>query len=491
MKIMRLIGLAVASLCATPAFADGSPWSGWYLGGTAGALMQQGCNTLTAQGEWPSYVPVEAAQLNAIGTGCGNTATGFVGGVTAGANVTAGGLVFGIETDFSGATGTSTYQGSGLLDSGNTATTTETTSMPWLATIRPRVGLPISNNLMVYATGGLAIAQLNSQAQTVYTDGGGAFLDQSSGSASAVVAGWTIGAGAEVALGGGWSMKGEYLYTDLSSVSYNTFFSSSLQPFYTDNVTAMAHVSTLRMGLNYRFGDTQFGESEGARSGSMHSPHDWSGPYGGITLGGAFGQSTAVDTDVGNGFWMAPLVENDTFTAASSGPVGTVEAGYNWQMGSMLAGLEGDVGYLGFNGTASSAFDSETTLSSSGGLAGTIRARVGMTQGRLLAFGTAGLIVADVNATVADPYIDYSGPSSGATFTSHTGAQTGWTIGAGLALALNDEWSLKGEYDYFDLGTTLVSGAMLNPDPPTPAQYYGWQIHNRGSIVKVGLDRKF
>ena len=493
MKILRLIGLAIASLCASPAFAGGGdPWSGFYVGATAGGILQQGCNTLTAEGQWPDIVPTEAAALGAIGTGCGNTATGFVGGVTAGANMAMGGMVFGIETDLSGTTGTSTYQGSASLapDSANTATTTETTSIPWIATIRPRIGVEVSNNLMIYATGGLSIAQLNSSAQTVYTaTSGGAFVDESSGSASAVVAGWTIGAGAEVALGGGWSLKGEYLYTDLSDVSYNTFFSSGLQPFYTDNISALAHVSMLRLGLNYRLGMPQFENSGGADLDlAVHrNSNNWSGLYGGITLGGAFGQSTAVDTDVGFGPWIA---DGDTFTANTSGPAGTVEVGYNWQKGAAVFGIEADAGYLGFKGSASSSQDVETMLTSSGGLAGTFRGRVGLTNGRVLAFATGGVIVGDMRSTVNDPYIDYpSGPSVGATFTSNSGTQTGWTAGGGLALALNDKWSVRAEYDYFDLGTKLVSGPMLNPSGGP--EYYGWTIHNRGSVVKVGIDRKF
>jgi opacity protein-like surface antigen len=59
--------------------------------------------------------------------------------------------------------------------------------------------------------------------------------------------GWTLGTGLEVANGGGWTAKAEYLFIDLGSASCG-FNCGGLA---NDNVTF--RTSIVRGGLNYRF----------------------------------------------------------------------------------------------------------------------------------------------------------------------------------------------------------------------------------------------
>jgi opacity protein-like surface antigen len=77
---------------------------------------------------------------------------------------------------------------------------------------------------MVYATGGLAVTDVNFQ--LVFKDTF-ATAHESSG-AKKTVFGWTAGAGAEFKLAGGWSLKAEYLYADFGNVSAS---SSNLTAF--------------------------------------------------------------------------------------------------------------------------------------------------------------------------------------------------------------------------------------------------------------------
>jgi outer membrane immunogenic protein len=59
----------------------------------------------------------------------------------------------------------------------------------------------------------------------------------------------------EVALGGNWSFKGEYLYMDLGSKTYATALitdDGDLPGANVANVDLKIH--TVRIGLNYRFG---------------------------------------------------------------------------------------------------------------------------------------------------------------------------------------------------------------------------------------------
>ncbi|MEJ0011169.1 MAG: outer membrane beta-barrel protein [Bauldia sp.] len=499
MRNLSLIGLAFAGLAVTtPVLASGGPWSGWHAGINIGGQTNNTDFVLLGQGEWQDvFLPPSdqdpAYLVNPFGNGPASS-TGVIGGGQIGADIQTGGMVWGFESDLSALSGTATRNFSGVFPSLYPSTIDEHTSVDWLATVRGRVGTLITNNTLLYVTGGLAFGQVSGNSTLhYYLQDGTTNRDISRGSGSMVVPGWTIGVGGETQLGGGWSLKGEYLYVDLAAADYNTFYEGSFAPFFSENISAPSHINILRVGLNYHFNQGAMDSSGGADLSfpsppAMVAPRTWAGAYAGVNLGGAFGTATATDTDVGDGFYNAP---GDTFSARTTGPVGGVQVGYNWQAGSAVLGVEGDVGYLGFRGTASSSLDSSTVVTAVGGLAGAVRARVGVTNGKFLGFLSGGVIMADVHATANDPYIPMSNldPSPAAVLTSHTGFQTGWTAGAGVEMALAEDWSIKAEYQYFDLGSKLVSGLQMNPDVGTPA--FGWTIHNTGSIVKVGLNKKF
>ena len=61
-------------------------------------------------------------------------------------------------------------------------------------------------------------------------------------------AGWTVGAGLEVAIAGAWTAKAEYLYVDLGNFNCGLSCGSG---FPNDNVSFTTHI--VRGGLNYRF----------------------------------------------------------------------------------------------------------------------------------------------------------------------------------------------------------------------------------------------
>ncbi|MEJ0096799.1 MAG: outer membrane beta-barrel protein [Bauldia sp.] len=487
MQKMIAAAITAATLACGPAMAAGS-WSGWYAGVNAGGVAQGSCNTLTPQGEWPSFngiiiaAPDDFDFFGPFGTGCAHS-SGLTGGVQVGANMQSGNFVFGVEADLDALSGTSTRTADGTFPSGPAATLSERSSTPWMATIRPRVGVLVNDNLLVYLTGGLAIAGLNADYAAHYFDPGPTPRADAYGTLSTVVPGWTIGLGGEMQLGGNWSLKGEYLHTELGGASYNSFYTplGGFAPYFTENIAVGSHhVDTFRLGLNYKLGEP-FAPATSASSGGAT---DWRGAYAGVYGGGSWGTSQATEVDLGDG---PDNAIGDTFTAHAGGPAGGVEAGYNWQSGTTVAGIEGDVGYLGFKGSASSSLDSETVVSSTGGLSASLRGRLGVTVGRSLFYATGGLLLADLNSTVTDAILDYSGPSSNLIFTSHAGTRAGWTLGGGVEMAMADGWSVKGEYLFYDLGTTRVSGLLMNPGAGTPS--YGWDIADAGSTLRVGPEQ--
>ena len=141
--------------------------------------------------------------------------SGFEGGVQAGYNWQRGPWVFGVEGDIQ-ATGASDTFAPWKF------------SNPWFGTLRGRAGYAL-NNVLFYGTGGLAFGELRGQTfglTETHTN-----------------VGWTLGVGAEVGLGQGWSAKIEYLYVDLNDSNFTTI----------TGVSNGSQFGLVRAGVNYHF----------------------------------------------------------------------------------------------------------------------------------------------------------------------------------------------------------------------------------------------
>ena len=142
--------------------------------------------------------------------------------------------------------------------------------------------------------------------------------------------------------------------------------------------------------------------------------YSWAGPYLGGNIGYEWG---SVDNNL----------------TKPSGFVGGVQAGYNFQNGPWVFGVEGDI-------QAAGADDTFAPWKFSNPWFGTLRGRAGYAFSNVLFYGTAGLAFGELR---------------GQTFgwaESHTTA--GWTIGAGAEVGLASNWSVKLEYLYIDLSTS-------------------------------------
>lgn len=110
------------------------------------------------------------------------------------------------------------------------------TGINWIGTARLRLGYDLGS-FMPYVTGGLAYGGVSTNgfgAGLISQNYGlGSFQNGSAGSSSSssVQVGWAAGAGGELKVAPNWSIRGEYLYTQLGSLSYGagatTFTSSS------------------------------------------------------------------------------------------------------------------------------------------------------------------------------------------------------------------------------------------------------------------------
>ena len=199
-------------------------WTGIYLGINAGYSFG-GSN-------WTDSVT--GSSSGSFGT------SGFAFGGTLGANYQVGALVFGVEadgdwTDASGF-GTFTATSSTSLCAGGCLTKNS-----WLSTARGRVGYAF-DRFLVYGTGGAAFGNVQAS-----------FSNDSV--SSATEAGWTVGAGVEVAFSPNWTAKAEYLFVDLSNGSCTTdcAIANANGPALIPNVAVKFNESIVRGGVNYRF----------------------------------------------------------------------------------------------------------------------------------------------------------------------------------------------------------------------------------------------
>ena len=179
----------------------------------------------------------------------------------------------------------------------------------------------------------------------------------------------------------------------------------------------------------------------------------WTGFYLGINGGYSWGQS---DWD---GFASEPDV--------SGGLVG-LTAGYNWQTGPWVFGLEGDVDWSNIRGSFVSAACPGGCETRNNWLS-TVRGRLGYAFDRVMPYVTGGLAVGDIEAN----------PTG---FAGVSDTQAGWTVGAGVEAAFAGNWSAKLEYLYVDLGSTGCSATACGT---------ATNVDLRSNVVRAGLNLQF
>lgn len=132
---------------------------------------------------------------------------------------------------------------------------------------------------------------------------------------------------------------------------------------------------------------------------------------------------------------------------------------------------------------------------------GTLRARLGYDLGKFLPYITAGFAYGNVSndslGLQQNIYANNSGGQSvsfGSATTNSSELTTGWAAGAGAEYIVADNWSVKGEYLFTQLGNLNVSGypaAMSTMNTPALAGTSvlngvigPWSVHQ----ARVGLN---
>jgi outer membrane immunogenic protein len=218
----------------------------------------------------------------------------------------------------------------------------------------------------------------------------------------------------------------------------------------------------------------------------------WTGFYVGVNAGGAFplnNNSSAINNAVFFG-GAAPLAGSfGGFVATNNGGnngrflVGG-QAGVNWQVNQFVLGIEGDgQALLGGNNNNFGLFPNNGNNT---GFLGTVRGRGGIAFDRFLVYGTGGVAFGGNN----DRANTFLGTVGGVPtiFTANTtaGTRVGYAVGAGVEYAFFNNWSIKVEYLFVDLGRNNRTFF----DPVTGAGFF---INHREQdhVVRAGLNYRF
>jgi len=155
--------------------------------------------------------------------------------------------------------------------------------------------------------------------------------------------------------------------------------------------------------------------------------YNWTGWYVGINGGAGFDRSR----------W-SNAVGSNSFNTSGGVVGGTI--GYNYQMGSTVFGLEGDLDWSGIRGNTGPGGACLTTgCSTRNDWLGTARGRIGYAFNRFMPYVTGGAAFGDIKAS-ADG------------LSGNTTTRLGYALGAGGELAIAGPWTAKLEYLYVDLG---------------------------------------
>lgn len=216
--VLAWSGSAAAEHCHSGAF------NGLYIGASVGYA-----------GLDSDYAPEGQSKLS------GDDGSVIVGGHV-GYNMQCGRIVIGVEGDLS------------YLDLSSTATAADLTSfrssVDWLGTVRGRLGLAVHDNVLLYATAGVAWADRTHSVSDPGTISGIVF-SQSDGDTAT---GWVVGGGVELLHYDRWTIRAEALYVSLGDETRSYAVTTGCGGVCTTSVKWDDDLVVARIGLSLKLG---------------------------------------------------------------------------------------------------------------------------------------------------------------------------------------------------------------------------------------------
>jgi len=250
-------------------------------------------------------------------------------------------------------------------------------------------------------------------------------------------------------------------------------------------------------GVGLAFGASAFAADIApmyAKAPPAPPPFSWSGFYVGAQGGAGWGTTT--DNVLGLAVCVAPGpcapfgANTGTPQRQINGWHGGVTAGYNWQIGQIVLGAEGDWSAADISGKG----DCSSLLGGIGIVSGcssklgdfaTIDGRFGFAVDRALIYVKGGVAYGHFSDTLN------GGIGGGLTVAaSATDNRWGGTAGVGVEYAVAKNWSAKLEYDYMDFGTRTLNTTVTTNIPGTTLALTD-SVREQVSVVKAGVNYRF
>ncbi len=230
---------------------------------------------------------------------------------------------------------------------------------------------------------------------------------------------------------------------------------------------------------------------------------NWSGFYAGVNVGGGWydGGDIATSSNVSSLVPPGNIVRVPVSNSNQAGVTAGGLLGYNYQLDRVVLGAEADFNYV----DVKSSRGGSTTAAFPGGVTGsfniantskidwfgTVRGRIGFVPTeRLLIYATGGLAYGEAKTHIANSSAFSTGLSR-LWLGDNSDVRVGWTAGGGLEYAFTNNWTLRGEYLYVDLGSSGTTATFQGTDPLQSQIRYNASRENRFSVARAALSYKF
>jgi outer membrane immunogenic protein len=209
-------------------------------------------------------------------------------------------------------------------------------------------------------------------------------------------------------------------------------------------------------------------------------PYNWGGFYVGANGGYGFANVNATATLTGNPSVFATATGSENI----NGFVGGGQIGANLQWNALVLGVEADFQGTGQSQTGNLGCGFGCVLSEEVKIPwfATFRARAGVAWDRILFYGTGGVASLDYSDTLTA-----TAGGINATLLDLSNTQLGWTVGAGVEVAIAENWTARLEYLFMDVSSTLTETAPAFIGGGTVTE----NVTIKDSIVRAGINFKF
>jgi outer membrane immunogenic protein len=187
--------------------------------------------------------------------------------------------------------------------------------------------------------------------------------------------------------------------------------------------------------------------------------YNWTGFYIGGHVGGAFPGGSS-------------------FEGSDARFLGGVQGGFDYQFATnWVVGAEAQYSWLGGNSGGGVVFPGGTLVTGNTNQLGSATARLGYAFGPTLLYTKGGYAWRGNN----DIGVSFGGLP--AAFTTSGNHRDGYTVGAGLEYMFAPNWSVKGEYQFYNFGNTTFTAG--------PAPIIGARFRDDEHTVKLGVNYRF